>query len=175
MRVALWTLALISTAICEPSKLTALCSSPVAKALHGLRGRDYNAAITHNEKKDLRFILRSLAHHSLIKISWNSSSIKKAGDRLEHLHPFKFLESIFTDSELSDCVARIKGRSWVWKEFLDGITDSLHKESSCGNLKGYLKEFAERLHIDIKELQPSFYRQRWKEFVGIIIAHKEKW
>lgn len=133
--------------------------------------RNYYAPLSASEKKDLGYILRTLANNSLAKIAKEKSSLNKAGDRLNHLHPFKFLEAIFIDEELKVCVRNIEGKSWVWSEFLSGITGSLSKESAVDNLKiEYIQNLSSLLSLDINSILPTIQDKNWSKFVTDLIS-----
>lgn len=133
--------------------------------------RNYYAPITSEEKKDISFILKTLANSSLAKIGKNKSALKKAGDRIDHLHPFKFLETVFTDEELKVCIRNIEGKSWVWSEFRDGIVSSLGKESDAGNLKPeYIQNMASLIKIDVNAITPTIDNKDWSKLLTDLIA-----
>lgn len=133
--------------------------------------RNYYAPISSQEKKDLAFILRTMANNSLIKIAKEKSNLKKAGERIENLHPFKFLEAIFTDEELKVCLRNIEGKSWVWSEFRDGIIGSLCKESAVDNLKlEYIQSFANLIKIDANAIVSTILDKNWSKLVSDLIA-----
>lgn len=133
--------------------------------------RNYYTPLTASESEDIAYILRTLATNTLLKINSYKSSIKKAGDRVEHLHPLKFLQCIFGNEELKVHIRNIYGRSWVWKEFLGGITRSLKDESAVDNVKiEYVQDFANQIKIDANLIIPSIQGQRWEELVDILIA-----
>jgi len=133
--------------------------------------RNYNVPLSSQEKKDLTFILKTLANNSLVKIAKEKSNLKKAGDRIDNLHPFKFLEAVFTDEELKVCIRNIEGKSWVWTEFRDGLTSSLAKEAAAGNLKPeYIQSLAQTLNIDINSILPTIQDKNWSKLVTDLIA-----
>jgi len=153
--------------------LLAFCIAP-AVALEGAiayakkaTARNYHTCVSAREKKNILFIMRTLANTPLLKIK--KEPLKKAGEKIEQLHPFKFLECVFTDEELKVCMHNIQGRSWVWREFLRGITDSLAQEAAIGNLLPYRQEFANTIQIDPSLINPSLQGSHWKEFVNILI------
>jgi hypothetical protein len=133
--------------------------------------RDYYAAVTSQEKKDITFILKTLANNSLIKITKEKSNLKKAGDRIDNIHPFKFLETIFTDEELKVCIRNLEGKSWVWSEFRDGITSSLGKEAAVDNLRPeYIDNFAKTVNIDVNVILPTIKSKSWSKLISDLIA-----
>jgi glycyl-tRNA synthetase beta subunit len=134
--------------------------------------RDYYAHVSTEEKADIAYIVRTLANTSLIKILNHKSSLESAGQRVEHLHPLRFLQVIFTDEELKACMLNLQGKSWVWSDFLEGITSSLTKEAAADNLKQeHIKDFAKRVNIDVKLINPPLKKRDWEKFVDILIEN----
>lgn len=132
--------------------------------------RNYFAQLSQKEKDDIRFILTTLANNSVVKIATYRSSLKKAGDRVDHIHPFRFLQCIFTNEDLKVCIRNIQGKSWVWGEFLEGITSSLREETQKNNLRPeYLVDFATILGIDVDAVYQSYLNNQWEEMVNILI------
>jgi len=132
--------------------------------------RDYNQPVTKKEKQDLSYIINSLSQDSLISLAKSKSSLKKTGDRIDHLHPLRFLITVFTSEELKAGVHGIRDRGWVWDEFLSGLTGSLSTESSKNNMKNeYILDFAQRVKIDPNLILPSIQQGQWKNFIHILI------
>lgn len=132
--------------------------------------RDYYAKLTKEEKKDVNYIITSLAYESLIKLGTLSSSLKKAGDRIEHLHPLLFLKEIFTNEKLKVGVHAIRDRIGLVKNsFMDGIEASLSKEAARGNLLQHTSDFAAKIKIDEQIILPYLQSGKWLEFVNILI------
>ena len=132
--------------------------------------RDYNIPVSKKEKQDVAYIINSLSKDSLVSLAKSRSSIKKVGDRVEHLHPLRFLMTIFTSEELKAGIHGIRDRSWVWDEFCSGLIDNLKEEFSHQNLKDeYVLDFAERVKIDPNLITPSIHQGQWKQFINILI------
>lgn len=146
---------------------------PVVKAYESSKAlaRNYDAPVSVQEKKDLAYILKTLANSSLAKIAKEKANLKKAGDRIDNLHPFKFFEAVFTDEELKVYMRNLEGKSWVWTEFRDGVTKSLAKESAADNLKlEYVQGLANALQIDINQILPTIVDKNWSKLVTDLIA-----
>lgn len=135
--------------------------------------RNYYAPVTKEEKKDIHYIVTSLAYDSLISIGASKSSLKKAGDRIEQLHPFKFLSTIFTDAELKTGIHAIRNRTapWVWDEFIGGFVRGFKEETSKKNMKDeFIQDFSSLVGIDPASIMPSIQGGKWKELVQILLA-----
>lgn len=132
--------------------------------------RNYLVAVTQNEKNDLIYITSTLARSSLPGIASSKSSLKKAGERIDHLHPLRFLMTVFTDEELKANIAAIRTRGWVWDKFYDGLEGSLKEESKKDNIRNeFIIDFASIIGINASLIQPAIAERRWKDFVNALI------
>lgn len=131
--------------------------------------RSFAAGISAQESADIVFILKTMANSSLPKIKSAESALKKAGERIDHIHPYFFLSCIFTNEELKVCIRNLQGRAWVWKEFLRGIVDSLEEEHARGNVLPFVHDFAARVKVDANVIIPILQAGRWERFVNTLI------
>lgn len=126
--------------------------------------------VTKQEKKDLVYIVHSLARNSWTSILSDKSALKKAGDRIGHLHPLRFLMTVFTDEELKADISAVRGRSLVWKNFYEGLENSFKQESQKNNIpQEFVDDFAARLGIDVALVTPLINESRWKDFIDTLI------
>ncbi len=135
--------------------------------------RQYQVSVSESDKEDIRYILKSLAEKSLTSLWGMKSKLEAAGERIDHLHPLRFLECIFTDDELKVYIYNIKKRgSWVWGEFIKGFKDTFQEESEIGNIKEeYLQDFVNNLGIELSLVYDLFQSKRWEDFVKTLIAN----
>lgn len=134
--------------------------------------RNYHLELSWEEISDIHFIVTSLANKSLIAIGLAKSDLEAAGDRIEHIHPLRFLMTVFTDEELKVGIRNIRGRGWVWNHFVRGVRDALATETSIGNLKDeFIYHFAETVKIDHRIIMPHLSNQSWDDFIDLLITH----
>lgn len=132
--------------------------------------RNYECGYSKQDKEDIKRILTTLARDSLISVASQKSSINRAGDRIDGLHPFCFLMCIFTDEELKCCAHAIRDRGgWVGDGFYEGIVDTLTEECAKDNLYQFVDDFAKKVKIDPQLIRPSLQQQKWMEFTNILI------
>jgi len=131
--------------------------------------RSYADGVTLNEGADIAYILKTLANQSLPKIKSYESALKRAGDRIDHVHPLQFLKHIFVNEELKVAIRNLQGRSWVWTDFLKGLTDSLAEENGRSNITPFLNEFAVKVNANVSLLIPLQQSGRWDKFVNTLI------
>lgn len=132
--------------------------------------RDYWAVVSKDEKADITYIIRTLAYESLISIGGKRSSLKKAGDRIDHIHPLRFLMTVFQEEELKAGIAAIRGQtSWVKDGFFDGLIGSLKEEGGKDNLISFSDHFSKTLNIPSKSVNTYLQKGNHKEFIDYLI------
>jgi hypothetical protein len=134
--------------------------------------RNYLAEVTTEEKNYIRFIVTTLANKSLITIALAKGDLEEAGDRIDHIHPLRFLMTVFTDEELKVGIRNIRGKGWVWGHFLGGLKECLATETQIGNMKKeYITNFSQIVKINSTLIQPVISQQKWDDFVDLLITH----
>jgi hypothetical protein len=132
--------------------------------------RNYSVPVTGAERSDIHYIVTSLADKSLITIAFLKADLEAAGDRIDHIHPLRFLMTVFTEEELKVGIRNIRGRGWVWNQFVGGIKDCLTTESNIGNLKDeYVHHFAKTVEIHPNKILPAIQQRNWDKFIDILI------
>lgn len=137
--------------------------------------RNYLAEVTSSEKRDIHFIVTTLANKSLLAIAKAKGDLEIAGDRIDHIHPLNFLLTVFSSSELAVGVRNIRGKGWVWHQFIGGLKDTLSAESSIDNLKySYVDDFARQLEVNVIKIQAYIETQNWDGLIDLLIAEKKR-
>jgi hypothetical protein len=134
--------------------------------------REYYKDLDDEERSAIRYIVTMLANEKLIWIGIAKSDLETAGTRIEHLHPLRFLMTIFTDEELKVGIRNIRGRGWIWNHFAGGLKESLATETHLNNMHPeMIAHFAGIVKIDQKIIYPAIVNQRWDEFIDLLITH----
>ncbi|OJU80493.1 MAG: hypothetical protein BGO10_06245 [Chlamydia sp. 32-24] len=134
--------------------------------------RNYYGPINEEDKKNLSFILNTLAKENLLKIAKKKSSLTSAGKKIAHLHPLKFLYIVFTDEELKSDINALQNKGWVWNDFKESIVESFAKEKKLGNLKEeYLVDFSSAVNVDPNLFMNSYVNGRWEEMLNSMIQN----
>ena len=134
--------------------------------------RNYAHQLTKDERDEIRYIIKTLAKSSWAQLLVAKSSLKRAGDRVAHVHPYRFVECIFTDEELKAGLHSIKDRKRVWNGFFDGLSDSLAEESTRHNLRPeFLEDFAKIVKVDVNVISGPIQKKDWSQFVELLLKH----
>lgn len=132
--------------------------------------RDYYAEVRPCDKEDVAYIINTMGMGSLTKIATSRASLKKAGKRIDHLHPFNFLLTIFLDEEMKASVHAMRARTWIWDEFFSGVKGSFNEEYARGNVtQEQIDDFAHQLHISPALITPAIKKQDWNQLVKILL------
>lgn len=156
------------------------CSTSVADS-GGYIGhpRSYLNPIKQEERDDITWIVTTLATRSIGYIFSNRSDFQKTGKRVDHVHPFRFLEVIFTSEELKANIRNIRTRGWkIWDQFSGGIKKSLETESNLNNLNAYIDPFVKSLNIEDpnvcesvrKTVTESVATKNWDAIIDVLIT-----
>lgn len=134
--------------------------------------RDYYRMVNPSEKEDITYVLKSLAKGSWAELLRKKSSLEKAGDRFDHIHPLRFLQFMLKDEKLKAYLYGIlEGSSRVRREFFDkGLYDNLTKETNLNNMKDeFVTDFANSLQVDPNHFLPLVRNRQWDEFINTIV------
>ncbi len=135
-----------------------------------LTPRDYYAAVTDSEKKDMRYVLDTLANSSLAYIIYAQSSLKKVVKRIDHIHPLQVLVTICNDRELIAWLHKIRGRDLVWKDLFDTYSSTLDHESDFDNVLPHAEDFGSLIDLDAIYMRPAWQNRDWNGFFDIVFA-----
>lgn len=132
--------------------------------------RDYLQPVSTDEKQDIGFIVNTLGMSSVTKIAKNKSSLKNAGNRVNHVHPLRFLMTIFLDDRMKASMQALQKRSLMWDEFISGLKKSLIEESARDNMKvEFVQDFAITLKLSFEQVYPYIQQERWEQLVKALI------
>jgi len=134
--------------------------------------RNFYAEMTPQEENDIRYIVKTLANKSMIALAPIMRDLDAAGDRIDRIHPLRFLMTVFSDEEMKVGVRNIRTKRWVWKNFVGGLKGSLSAEANYNNMKEeYVLAFAECVEIDSALITPSIQSHSWDKFINLLIEH----
>lgn len=134
-----------------------------------LMARSYETGITPQEAAEISYIVKTLANSSLPKINAARNALEKAGDKIEHVHPFFFLSAIFTNEELKVCMRNLKGRLGAWDGFMSGVIRSMTEENARNNVLPYVNQFAALVKVDPNMILPAIQAGKWERLVITLI------
>ena len=127
---------------------------------------DYYAPMTEQDKRDISYIIMTLANKSQISLLFEKGSLDQAGNRVGHVHPLIFLAYVFSDDQLRHAVTKIRGTPW--NRFAGEMGQSLADEARLDNIKKeYLADYAKKTGVPESKILPAAENGQWVEFINI--------
>lgn len=151
--------------------LLALCMLPLYAAPKEGPRRDYNILPTEQDKQNIKYIVKTLSTTSLLKLKGQEGALKKVGDRIDHVHPLRFLEVLFSNEEMKAYAHAVRGRTFfVWGEFFGGLKNSLQEESVRGNMTdAQIAQFSKNVGVPVASVQGLIKNRQWQQLYDTLL------
>lgn len=133
--------------------------------------RDYNTPANAAQIKDITYIATTLGSAPLKSLYKNEGNLKKAGDRIDSVHPLRFLEVLFSSEELKAAAHAVRQRTFfVWGNFFDGLKESLDEEYTHGNLTdAQIMDFSSRVGVNPNAIMGPIHSRNWQQFYDTLL------
>lgn len=132
--------------------------------------RHYHTHITYEESEVIRKIVTMLASNSWPELWKNRNKLRDAGKEIDHVHPFRFLMTIFMDDEMRAGVHTIKDRGGkIWKEFTKGVYTTLTAEEAKNNVSPHIDQFASEMRVNAARIRKPLQEKDWKRFTEVLL------
>ncbi len=127
--------------------------------------------ISVEEKQKIAKILVTMAENNVFSLLFEKKHLERLGHDIRHVHPLRFLGTVFNDPRLVHCMHRIRRSSFKWDGFIDGFTERFKEEIRSGNINAYIPGLAESLDVKSEDLQAYV---NYADFQGMVIFLLEK-
>lgn len=128
---------------------------------------------TEQDKLYICELITTMSQSNKFQLLFKQSHLKMIGAQINHVHPLKFISTIFSDPELKSLMPTIRDDSFKWSGLLDGLGPSLTREAIKGKLQLYLNDFAEEVHLAPEAIRPYFESRDWDNFIRFLIESDE--
>ncbi|MDE3046162.1 MAG: hypothetical protein KGJ02_05920 [Verrucomicrobiota bacterium] len=116
-------------------------------------------------------IISTVAQSSKITLYIKENHLNELGAKIEHLHPLKFLSTIFLNDYLRGCMPDIFEDYFKRSGFMKGLAPRLNVEADKGKLDQYISSFAKELDVSADGLRPYIAARDWENLVRYLIVH----
>ncbi len=127
-------------------------------------------AYSKEDQADIKELLETLSTQDMFGLLKRRSSLNELGDRIEHVHPLKFLEIIVTDNHLKSCLQEVDSSFFKRSAFLRGLSKSFGKKAKLGEIDPYIPDFSLAVHRPTKSIEPFFRDKNWKGLVKYLLS-----
>lgn len=131
----------------------------------------FELTCTEADKKNIGFIIRTMAENGKISLLFKQGELKRIGEEINHVHPLRFLGTIFSDPHLKQCMREIYTDYFKWNGFMDGLGPSLTNQASQGKLMQYLNDFAKECDVAPESISGYISSKSWEDMVRYLMNH----
>ena len=124
---------------------------------------------TEQDRAHIYEIISTMAEKGKLGLLFQQNHLRELGAQINHVHPLKFLASIFKDPHLKSCMYYIWDDYFKRNGFLDGLGPSLTRETEKGKLDFYLKDFAVDIGVAPEILKIYVDIRDWENLVLFLI------
>jgi len=129
--------------------------------------------LTNKDKENITFIITCMGEQGKLWLLVHKNELNERGDKIQGVHPLKFLAVIFSDEYLKKvCMPTILNDYFKKKNFIEGLGANMTKEAQKGKVQKYLAEFLNEIKLDKKHSKKllEFVKTRdWEGFVWYIV------
>lgn len=114
------------------------------------------------DEENITELITQLAEKSKVNLLLNALYMEELGDKVRHVHPFKFFGYIFSRQDLKEGMQMILADYWKKNSFVSGMTPALNNEQRVGSLKKHLKHFCKEAQVEPYQIQPFLDSRDWE-------------
>jgi len=127
--------------------------------------------ITVEEKQKIGRILSTMAENNVFKLLFEKKYLERLGREVNHVHPVRFIGTVFSDPRLVHCMFQIRRSGFKWDGFIDGFRERFMEEVRANNVDKYLPGLAKALNVSAEDLQAYAH---YKDVEGLVLYLMEK-
>lgn len=130
-----------------------------------------NLPISNEEKQKIAKILTTMADNNVFQLLFEKKYLERLGQEVHHVHPVRFLGTVFIDPNLVKCMHSIHSSGFKWGGFMDGFAERLKGEIKAGNVNHYIPGLAEKLNVRASDIQAYI---NTKDIEGLVVFLMEQ-
>lgn len=128
--------------------------------------------INGEERHKIGVIIITLAENSIFKLLFEKKHLERLGHDINHVHPIRFLGTVFSDPRLVHCMFEIRSSGFKWDGFIDGFSERFMQEVRAGNVNAYIPGLAESLNINFDQFQSLVDKNDFEAMVLYLMRAK---
>ncbi len=123
-----------------------------------------------SEKQIIAYIITSMADKNVFQLLLDKSDMEKKGDRINHVHPLRFIGYACSDPKLVRGMRQFKKNPFKWDNFISGFARRMREEATRNNLQRFVPSMAEFLSKDAQEMSALIQQGDYEGFVRYLIS-----
>ena len=127
--------------------------------IEGIGCPSFKIQATSNQKKDVAYIVNTLAQHSSFSLLKYKNDLEEAGDRVRSVPPFVFFAIVLTNGSTKANLKKLsQKRGTPYKRFCSGFTKEFQNEATKPCFDKTFDGFCKSTKLDTKKMKPIFLK-----------------
>ncbi|MEM8629290.1 MAG: hypothetical protein AAGF04_04400 [Chlamydiota bacterium] len=162
----------------KPKQATEFSVTKFGEPLHKIQPRPYKKlsyselVCTDEEKFHICLIIRGIAEQGYIQLLNNKSTFDEWKEKVKRVHPLKFLEFIFQNSDLSEHMVAIIGDFAKGMYFANELSANLQARHAVDDVVVHIPDFAAKLALPVKVLHDYCVKEKWQSLLFYLVEQK---
>ena len=135
--------------------------------------RNYWREVEAWEWRVMHTIVTTTSETNLLGLWGMADHLEHEGRRVDHVHPLRFLLTLFTSEELKTATRNIKNGQpvIVWNRFSSRFGESLDRARALDNLADdVIVHFARTLGLDVDKVRAVVAAERWNSLMNMLVS-----
>lgn len=115
-------------------------------------------------------IITTVAEHTKMSLFIKQNHLRQLEVQIIHVHPLKFLATIFKNPILRVCLKQIADDSYKWPEVIKPLSSSLTREADKGKLEKHLLDFSADIGVSSDHIRKYFQNRDWESLVRALMS-----
>jgi hypothetical protein len=127
---------------------------------------------TEEDEKKIEDVITSMGIHGKITLLLHHEKrLRKAGDELRYLHPFKFLGYVFSHPQLKAYMRVIFDDYFKRTNFIKDFSQTMDIYDLKNKLTIYIEDFGNEINVPDYKIAPFIKNKDWEGLVRFLINH----
>ena len=127
---------------------------------------------TQEDEKKIEDLITSMGIYGKVDLLFNHEKrLKKIGNELRYLHPFKFLGYIFSNHNLKTHMATIFDDYFKRTNFVKDFAQTMDIYDLKNKLTMYLEDFSREVNINPNAILPFIDEKDWEGLIRFLIKN----
>ncbi|WP_201456373.1 hypothetical protein [Chlamydia sp. 17-3921] len=133
--------------------------------------KTYSDHMSDQDKKDISFVVSSVAEKSSLSLAFSQNEIKDALNRIREVHPLALMQALAENPKLVEGIKKMQGRDWIWTMFITQLSQVFSQAVHQGVIsEDDIASFSSTLGLDTGTVTSVVHGERWPELVDLVIS-----
>ncbi len=151
--------------------LILICLTAMLSADPHPDARPYFREVTPAEWHVMHTVVTTTSDTNVLALWGKADFLEREGNRVDHVHPLRFLLTLFTSEELKVATRNIKNGQpgVVWKRFSSRFGESLDRARARDNLSDeVIAHFANTLELEVDTVHALINANQWESLMNLL-------